>query len=473
MKLGPGHEYAGAFMQFGSSARQVSRRFSMSSLMSPAVTRLLAVISRYGALAAQFLIVVTVARALPKTDSGTYLLIFSAVTTTIVFVGFGAPDGLVKAVPELMQRGRYGAIRGQVARTASVTGLLGGLFLSGLCLAAYCLGYESWLIGAFAAWWVPYATLFFCGQALVALGRTALGTFLFYTLNNVATISLLVPYLLFSEHPTAASTLHVSIAAGWFAALSGVAALIKAVSNIHQGAPDPTRVHGTLRLGFVIALSRMFQGALYWVPAWVAAAVLGAADAAVISAAGRLLIAATAVIAVFRFTIRPRIVAAEARGDRRAVEDMSRFAATVSLAFVLLCIVIVLAVGRSAVTLVFGPSFSQAAEILSILLLGGIGESFAGPVDEVLKYSGHALLVLASLVVTVFLELGIAWTLATSLHSLSAVALAQSIAFCGMYAAQILICKRKLGVLIVPFISLAGFRSAFRSDGAILRQDIK
>lgn len=441
--------------------------------MSPAVTRLVAVVSRYGALAAQFLIVVAVARALPKAESGTYLLVFSAVTTTIVFVGFGAPDGLVKAVPELMHLGRGGAVRGQIMRTASTTSWLGAGFLGSLCLLGFCLGYENSLIMAFAAWWIPYAALFFCGQALVSLGRTALGTFLFYTLNNFATIFLLLPYLLLSKHPTASSTLHVSIAAGWLAAVLGVFALAKSIPVADRTLASTAQVRGTLKLGFVIALSRMFQGALYWVPSWVAAAVLGAADAAVISAAGRLLIAATAVIAVFRFTIRPRIVAAEARGDRRAVEDMSRFAATVSLAFVLLCMVVVVAVGRFAVTLVFGPSFSQAAEILTILLIGGIGESFAGPVDEVLKYSGYALLVLASLIVTVFLEFGIAWFFASSLKSLGAVAFAQSIAFCGMYAAQIMICQRKLGVLIVPFASLNRLVAVFKDSDSAITADKK
>lgn len=427
-------------------------------------TRLLAIGSRYGALAAQFLVVVSVARVLSKAESGIYLLVFSAVTTTIVFVGFGAPDGLVKAVPELLHRGELGAARREVLKNAVLTARLGAVLLAVLCAIAILTGHEWRVVIAFAAWWIPYAILFFSGQSLVALGRSAIGTFVFYTLNNLVTIVVLLPYLYLSGDPSALGALHVSIIAGWGAALLGIYFVHSALpAEVYVG--DGVQSPETLRLGFLIALARVFQSALYWVPAWVCAWMLGAADAAVMGAAGRLLIAATAVLAVFRFTIRPRIVAAELQGDRVAIAAMSRLAATISLAFILFCGLFVLVFGKVVISLVFGAGYAAAASVLSILFIGALGESMGGPVDEVLKYLGHAKFVLFGLVVTVAIEFLIAFIFANEFGTIQAIAMAQSLAFCGMYAAQVAYCYRKNRILILPFVSWHAAISAARQGG--------
>lgn len=419
-----------------------------------------ALASRYGALAVQFLIVVLVARCLAKADAGTYLLVFGAITTTSVFAGFGAPDGLVKAIPELLDRGAPAAARAAIARSALITLVSSLLIVGGLMGGALLRGMAPGIAILAALWWLAYAAVFFSGQALVALRRESLGAFVFYALNNLLLLVTTAPYLVFAAHADVAGALQASVIAGALAALTGAALVFRATRALGSSGPEGLAVE-TSRLGLTIATARGFQAALYWIPAWAVAAASGPADAAEMGAAGRLLIAATAVIAVFRFTIRGRIVAAGVRGDRPAIERMARGSATIATLSALAALGAVLVAGPFVIGLLFGPSFRGAAAVLAVLLVGAIGESVGGPVDEVLKYQGFPNAVLAGLVVTVAIECLLAWILAP--YGALAAAWAQAIAFCGMYAFQILYCRAKLGILILPYLSPRQVRAAFSS----------
>jgi O-antigen/teichoic acid export membrane protein len=425
---------------------------------NPLFARVSALVSRYGALAAQFLIVILVARHLPKADAGTYLLVFGAITTTSVFAGFGAPDGLVKALPELMHGSHPGAVRTELKRSASFTAGTSVLLVAVLAAIGLSRGYGGMLLLLSVTWWLAYATVFFCGQALVALGSATLGAFVFYALNNLLLLVTTAPYLLIDREASVQGALQASNVAGWSAAVLGIVILAVAARRLPAGTDRTTPRGSTFKLGLIIAAARMFQAALYWVPAWAVAAASGPADAAVMSTAGRLLIAATAVIAVFRFTIRGRIVAAGARGDSSAIERMARAAATISTLIALVALLTVLAAGRPVISLIFGAGFREAGPVLAVLLVGAIGESVGGPVDEVLKYRGYAMPVLAGLIVTVAVEVALAWVLAP--HGALAAAAAQAIAFCGMYAYQIILCRTRLGLLILPYVSVKRFRAA-------------
>ena len=428
-----------------------------------AFARLSALLSRYGALAAQFLIVVLVARGLPKADAGAYLLIFGAVTTTSVFAGFGTPDGLVKAIPELLSQGASAAARAAVVRSAWFTAWTSlGLVALGMA-AALLQGVAPAIVISAGLWWLAYAAVFFCGQTLVALRHEAKGAFVFYALNNLLLLVTTAPFLLLARHADVVGALHASVAAGAIAALTGVVFVRRALRALGTEGTGDTRI-ATQRLGLLIAVARVLQSMLYWVPAWAVAAASGPADAAIMGAAGRLLIAATAVIAVFRFTIRGRIVAAGARGDTAAITRMARASATIATLVALAALALVLAVGEPAIGLLFGSGFREAAPVLAILLIGAIGESVGGPVDEVLKYQGQARAVLYGLIVAVAAEVLLAWLLAP--YGAQAAAAAQAIAFCGMYAFQIVYCRRKLGILILPYTSPSQLRAAFADEEA-------
>lgn len=437
-----------------------------SILPLPAIgmfVRLSALVSRYGALAAQFLVVILVARHLPKADAGVYLLIFGLITTTSVFAGFGTPDGLVKAIPELLARHAGDAVRAAMLRSARFT-FLTSLPVVGLAmLLASFRGMDWAVVGLAGVWWLAYAAVFFCGQALVALRHEAIGAFVFYALNNLLLLVTTAPYLILTHHAGVTGALRASVAAGILAAGTGTVLVYGAMRQVRRGGPSDLAL-STRRLGLTIAIARVFQAMLYWVPAWAVASASGPADAAVMATAGRLLIAATAVIAVFRFTIRGRIVTAGARGDKAAIAKMARGSATVATLVALGALIFVLTLGPPVIGLLFGASFREAAPVLAILLVGAVGESIGGPVDEVLKYQGHAMVVLYGLVVTVGIEVVLAWLLAP--HGAQAAAAAQAIAFCGMYAFQIVYCWRRLGILILPYTSLSRMRVAFIDEKA-------
>ena len=422
--------------------------------------RLGALASRYGALAAQFVIVVLVARGLGKADAGIYLALFGVMTTTTVFVGWGAPDGLVRAVPELIARRRDDAVFATVLKAAAWTGGSALVMVGGLLAIGAGRGMAPGLLMLAAGWWLAYAAVFFCGQALVALGRATLGAFVFYAANNLLLLVTTAPYLLLTHAPDVAGTLRASLAASALAAVFAAGLLAVTVRPWVRRLPRGGFVDadGAMGLGLVIALARMAQSALYWVPTWVVAAVSGPAEAALMGTAGRLLIAATAVIAVFRFTIRGRIVTAGARGDRAAITRMARAAATVATLCAVAALAFVLVAGSGLFVMIFGHGYRGVAPVLAMLLVGAIGESVGGPVDEVLKYQGQARPVLIGLIVTVAGEVLLARLLAP--YGAVAAAAAQAIAFGAMYTFQIALCWRRLGILIVPYVRPRDLRAA-------------
>lgn len=426
-----------------------------------ALARISSLASRYGALLAQFVIVILIARHLTKEDAGVYLLVFGAVTSTSVFAGFGAPDGLVKAVPELIHAGHGAAARREIVLSARFTALTSAGLLAILALAGVVTGVDRQAIAFFLPWWAGYAAVFFCGQALVAIGRPHLGAFVFYALNNLLLMVTTAPYLLFSANPTVADALCMSIVASTFAVILGGGLLLRQLFRLPKNGEIRPRA-ATFRLGLIIAAARMLQAVLYWIPAWAIAIASGPADAAIVGTAGRLLIAATAVIAVFRFTIRSRIVTAAAQGNYAAMERMARVAATIATASSIAALIIVLLVGQPLIAFVFGSSFGEAAPVLAVLLIGAVGESIGGPVDEVLKYNGQAVPVLIGLIATVAIEVVLA--LGLSRFGPAWAAAAQAAAFCGMYVYQIILCRRRVGITVLPYLSAAKLRHALAAE---------
>ena len=132
-------------------------------------------------------------------------------------------------------------------------------------------------------------------------------------------------------------------------------------------------------------------------------------------------------------------------------DDPSVGCAVAALAFVLVA-------GSGLFVMIFGHGYRGVAPVLAMLLVGAIGESVGGPVDEVLKYQGQARPVLIGLIVTVAGEVLLARLLAP--YGAVAAAAAQAIAFGAMYTFQIALCWRRLGILIVPYVRPRDLRAA-------------
>lgn len=409
---------------------------------------IVAIATRYAALIIQFLVVVLISRTLPQGDAGAYFILFGIVSTGYCLAGFGLPDGLVRGCGVELANGRLDLVRALVVRAAGWTGLTSICGLLATVAVCEWFGLARGHLGALCIWLGCYAAIFFSGQALVAIGKSAAGSFFFYTSANLLLLFTTVPYVLLAKHPTLAGALVASISAAVVAGMAGLGYLAFSLRKFPT-TRERTALAPLFKLGGKVAAGRLLQGSLYWIPTWAVGSVRGADDAAIIGAGGRLLIAATAVIAAFRFAVRSQIVVAATKGDWSSIETSGRTIATISAGVSILALVVVTLAGSWGLGLVFGPNYAAAAPILAVLLVGAIGESMGGPVDEVLKLTGRPNFVLLSLVLAVSLEALLAVRLAQ--HSIVAAAAAQSLAFTAMYTAQIIYLQRKTGILMLPY----------------------
>lgn len=408
--------------------------------------------ARYGALAIQFLLVLLITRRLSQADAGTYFICFGLVATTFCLAGLGLPDGLVRYCSHAIATGRDQVVRRLVRRVVLLT--VASCLVIGACAAGFLIldGYPVPIVVLGVLWWFCYAIVFLCAQALVGLDRSSIGSFFFYMSSNVCFLVTSVPYLLLTS-PTLLGTLIATVCG---AGVSMLAAVIYLNLQLRRFKGDEdSDLTPLLRTGAVIALSRVLQAMLYWLPVWVAGAALSTSDAGVMGTAGRLLVAVGAVIAALRFTVRPEIVSAAAHGDWERIERTGRTISAVATVATILALAGVAAVGPYAVDLVFGPSYAAVVPLLLILLVGVLGESLGGPVDEVLKMTGRMVPVFVGLLIAV----GIEWfgALLAAPHGLYALAWVQAGTFVAMYGYQLLYLWITSSIVVLPLPSSVRF----------------
>ncbi len=412
------------------------------------MTYLLALASRYGALAVQFAIVLLVANRLPQTEAGLYFTAFGLVSTFFCVAGLGLPDGLVIKIGHMLSNEKLGGIRDAVNRSIFRSLLSAIVLFGGGAILATVLGASFEFAALTALWGVAYGIVFAASQGLIALRRAQLGTFFFYGATNFCFAFTSVPYLLAASAPSLDGLMKITVLAATIAAAGTFFVLF--LTTRPYLATEREDISDVERAGAVIAISRMLQSSLYWVPVWVATLILGSAQAAVIATAGRLLIAVSAVIAALRFSVRPAIVKASSQNDWKGIEKLGRRISLATTVFTVLAILAFGVAGKPALGFLLGPEYAASWVVLLILLVGALGEAFGGPVDEILKMTGHGKTVLFGLIAAVLFETAIAF--AMSPHGILAIAIAQSTAFVAMYLFQIYQLSRLRGILIVPFL---------------------
>ncbi|MCT4372280.1 hypothetical protein CLG85_018945 [Yangia mangrovi] len=416
---------------------------------------IVAIGARYGALAIQFILVLLVARSLPQAQAGQYFVSFGLVATVFCLAGVGLPDGLVKSVGEDLSRQRADRVHDAIVKSGIISAITALTACALGSLVFLATGAQGDYVLLTAVWCFLYGMIFYAAQALVALRSAGLGAFFFYSSTNMYLLMTSVPYLLFWRDPTLTGLMFCTITAATLSLVTALVFLSRALSP-HTGRAKAD-LGPAFRTGSVIAVSRMLQAMIYWIPVWVCGALLGAADASVIATAGRLLIAVSAVIAALRFSVRPVIVAAAAEGDWPAIERTGRKIALFTTLLTLLAMLLMALIGKPVLLFLLGEEYAAAWGVLFVLIFGALGEAFGGPVDEVLKMTGHTTAVLLGLLVTVVLETALAIFL--SPHGTLAIATAQATAFCAMYMYQVLYLQRKRGILIMP-LSGNAFRKA-------------
>jgi len=408
---------------------------------------LLSIGSRYLALIIQFCLVLLITNALPQSEAGLYFATFGVVTTLYALPGFGLPDGLVKTLGNEIALSRTTGVRATVAKAIGLSTLTAVALAAAGAGVAMAMGLH-WTFAVLAALWYFFvSTGFVVSQALVTVRAEAAGSFFFYSSINIFILMTSVPYLLLSATPSLIGLLLLTAVAAAASLVTAISVLLRRLRTFPGTAPcEPLRP--AIWIGWVMALSRMFQQMIYWIPVWVTTIWLTAADAAIIGAAGRLLIAVSGVIAALRFSVRPSIVAAAAKGDWPAIEDLGRRISLLTFLFAICAILGCWAVGRPILGLLFTPDYAPVWALLLIFIVGALGEAFGGPVDEVLRMTGNGHVVLIGLIATIVLETTLAVVLVPA--GILAVAWAQAIAFWVMYAGLVLYAAKRCGILIMP-----------------------
>jgi O-antigen/teichoic acid export membrane protein len=406
--------------------------------------------SRYFALAVQFILIILVAQNLPQSDAGIYLAIFGAVSTFFCLAGVGLPDGLVIYVGQEIASAKWSIARTAI-RSSFLWSVLTSIIIFGsICLVAWIMGLPDHLCFYLFIWTFLYGLTFTAAQGLIAVRKTSLGSFFFYSATNLISVFTTIPYLTLSTAPQIEQLLQISIFA---AALSATAATgtVLILTGRYKG-NDKATFRSAIGPGVSIAISRLVNAAIYWVPVWVAGLLLTSTDAAIMATAGRLLIGVTAVIAAVRFSVRPSIVAAAQAEDWLGIEAQGQRIALATTTLTLVALAVCLAVGRPVLQIFFPPEYALSWSVLTILLIGALAESAGGVVDEILKMTGHSIFVLIALFSVVVFETILC--LAASKFGLLGIASAQSLSFLLYYSLLIGYLFKKKGIIILPIIKI-------------------
>lgn len=415
-----------------------------------------AIVFRYISIVLQFLIVFLIARRLSPHDAGVYFMVFGAITSTYFIAGLGLADGLMKELAEAAATGRPELLRplliGGGVASASISFAMVAIALS----AGAGLGASYDLLVPACVWWLCYGTIFFAAQVLVGFEHRSLGAFFFYSSMNLFLLGTLVPYLLLAKSPSVASTIDVSLIGAVPCAICAMTAVV--VVGLRTATSQvKVRLAPAFVLGFKIAIIRVLQTAIYWIPAWAAGLVLGSSDASLLGVAGRLAVAIGAIMATIRFNVRPSIVAAAAQGDWGSLEYLGRSIATAATALSVGALLVTILVGGPVFAFVFGAAYRPVGVILSVLLVGTVGECIGGPVDEMLKMTGGATVVLYIIVVAVAVDAALSFGLATLGPAFAAAG--QAVALVGMYVAMIWELRRRRGIVVRPSLTAVPWKT--------------
>lgn len=407
---------------------------------------LVPVAARYSSILVQFALMVIITRVLSQNDAGRYFVIMGVVFATYFLAGFGLPDGIVRFAPAI---GATGEEKDATALIAigfrhSLALVPIGAVISGLLMYLYTGGAFTAILTAL--WWAANGAIFVAGQTLVAQGRSSLGTALFYTAASAGHVVISIPLILLAGLDRLDAVLGATTAGTAIAALGCLM-----VAGRSCGRPEPKRVpiRRAWRQGTEIAAGRVVQSCLLWSPVWVAGLLLSPADTATVGLASRLVAAVGAVIATVRFSVRPVLARDAARGDWVAIESHSSRIATFATGLAVAAMVTFLLIGDRFVAAVFGTDYRGAAIITALMLIGTVGESFAGPVDEILRMAGHTKEVLIAQTAALFAGVA-AQVIASLAGGVAALIVAYGLTFVLLYATLDYRLRALHGIWVLP-----------------------
>jgi O-antigen/teichoic acid export membrane protein len=431
---------------------------------------LVTVVLRYGGIALQFVILMILARHLSLDDYGRYMLVVSAVLPTYPLLGLGASETFVRDAPKYEQQGRSNEVAALVGATlmaalgmAACVALVAGVLMWLLPLDPA----TTTLVAFVVTFFIANGLTFNAAQLLLGGGFQALGSFFFYQAVNLSLLTSSVPYVVFAKTPTFQG---LAVAASSGALLMAAVAILLAVYRIRPAWASVATMRHLVRIGIRLSTARALGHAGNYLPTFAAGVVLAPVQAGYLGTASRLAAAVGAITAAVRFAVRPSIVRAFDRQDHDAIKETCGRLATAALAAVSLAFVVSALAGDSLIVFVFGPDLELAAPLLTILLVGVACEAFGGPVDEVLKMTGHDKRVLAVLAVGVTsAALAVFVVAPLGVRAMAWVQVGYSVV---VFSTMILMVRRELGMWLHPILrppltslSATGGHSEGRLDG--------
>lgn len=410
----------------------------------------LTVALRYGGIALQFVILMILARRLDPEDYGRYLLVLSAVLPTYFLLGLGVSETFVRDAPKLEARGEPDQVRALLGTTltfalanAAVVALTGGLLLSLLPLDT-----STWIQVAFIlAFFVANGLMFNGAQLLLGVGAKGLGAFFFYPAVNLSLAVSAVPYVVLAHQPTFSG---VALATSVASLIVAAFALLLVVRRVRPGPPSIGVTQHLVRVGLRLSAARGLYAAGIWLPTFIAGLALSPVQAGYLGTAGRLAVAVGAITAAVRFAIRPTIVRAFEAQDRQAIKLICGRLATVTLVITLAAVVVSSVAGHWLISAAFGADLAPAAPLLTVLLVAVAIEAYAGPIDEVLKMTGHENRVLAIFCVAV--PLATVALLGVAHWGVMAMAWVQVLYTLAVFGSMIVVLHRYWGIWIHPIL---------------------
>ncbi|AKS35417.1 lipopolysaccharide biosynthesis protein [Mycolicibacterium goodii] len=408
---------------------------------------LLTVALRYSGIVLQFVILLVLARRLDADDYGRYMLVLSAVLPTYFLLGFGISEAFVREAPKLV---RHGDIRpaGPLAGATVLAAVAGAGIVAvlGFALARLWPGDVDVTVIAFmTSFFVANGLMFNAAQMLLGCGFQNLGAFFFYPAVNLSLALSAVPYVVVATHPTFGGVALATSAASLAVAALAVGVVLR---RVKPNRPDLGLIRRMTRIGIRLSAARALYGLGLWLPTFIAGVVVSPVEAGYLGTAGRLAVAVGAVTAAVRFAVRPTIVRAAEQQDRDGIKSICGRLATVTLGIAGVALVISAVFGRPLIELAFGPDFAAAAPLLTILLIAVAIEAFAGPVDEVLKMTGHENWVLT--IFGVVLPVMLVALLVAARHGVIAMAWVQVGYTLAIFGAMVAVVRWKWGMWLHP-----------------------
>ncbi len=402
--------------------------------------------TRYASVLVQFAVVAVVTHALTQGDAGRYFVVMGLVLATYFVAGCGLPDGIVRFAPALAATDLVAQADSLLRRgfRFSIATVPFGAVVGGFIVALYVGFNYSALLAAL--WWASYGTIFVSAQMVVAAGKSELGTAMFYSAANTGQLVLTVPAIVLGHLDDLVTVLAATVAG---TSVSAAVCLVIAIRNCDRSSGGHQPLTEAWRQGAVIAAGRVIQSCFLWSPVWVVGIALGPSDAALVGLASRLVSSVAAVLAAVRFSIRPRLARDAAQGNWLAIQRHSSQIAFYTTALAVFAMLVSATVGDELIALVFGSEYRGAALVVTLMLIGTVGESFGGPVDEVLKMAGYARVVVGVQVVVMTAGFGLQVAAARS-WGVTGLVTVYGLMFVTMYLVLIGYMWKLRRILIVP-----------------------